>query len=184
MEEGMFSSSLSVYMGPMFSGKSSELIRQYGILSVIHPADKILIINHEFDNQRYMKNSVSTHAGFSIECLNTNVLDDVNIDYDVFMIEEAQFFKSLYEFVQKLLSLGKIIFVFGLSGDADQNLFGDMYKLLPIADRIVQLRALCMECKDGTPAPFTKRNQQDQQAQNQVQIGGSESYTPVCRRHL
>jgi len=74
-----------------------------------------------------------------------------------------------------------IIIVAGLDGDYQQKQFGDILKLIPIADSYQKVYALCKICQDGTPASFTKRIVNNNQ---QILVGAKESYISVCRFHL
>lgn len=170
---------LELIIGPMFSGKTSRLIhikRKYDILN-----KSILVIKPIIDN-RYSQNSVIvTHDQNREECISRYKLSDIlDIDkYDVVIIEEGQFFSDLYDKVVEW-SVHKRVYVAGLNGDANQNLFGDIYKLISHADEITFLKALCKVCNDGTPAVFSKKNVMNGQV---VEVGGSEMYQAVCRKH-
>ena len=171
---------LELIIGPMFSGKTSRLIqikKNYTILN-----HSILVIKPLIDN-RYSDNSVIvTHDKVMAECLSRYKLSDVlEIDkYQVIIIEEGQFFSDIYETVVEWAKTKKV-YVAGLNGDANQNLFGDMYKLISHADEIVFLKALCKVCNDGTAAIFTKKNVDNGKV---VEVGGPEMYQTVCRKHL
>ena len=69
----------------------------------------------------------------------------------------------------------------GLDGCAQQKKFGEILDLIPICTSLTKLTALCSECRDGTPAPFTKKIDGDEQ---QIDVGGSEKYLAVCINHL
>jgi thymidine kinase len=75
----------------------------------------------------------------------------------------------------------KKVYIAGLNGDSNKNLFGNLYKLISHADEIIFLKALCKICKDGTLAIFSKKMVDNQM---QVEIGGVELYYPVCRDHM
>ena len=68
----------------------------------------------------------------------------------------------------------------GLDGNFKREPFGDILRLIPHAESVVKLHALCMKCRDGTKASFTKRiiNSEDN-----ILIGTSSEYIPVCRKH-
>ena len=163
----------------MFSGKTSRLIqikRKYTILN-----HSILVIKPIIDN-RYSQNSVIvTHDKEMTECVSRFKLSDVlDIDkYQVIIIEEGQFFSDLYDKVVEW-SVHKKVYVAGLNGDANQNLFGDIYKLISHADDIVFLKALCKICNDGTEAIFSKKIISNEKV---VEVGGAEMYQAVCRKH-
>jgi len=100
---------------------------------------------------------------------------------EVVVIDEAQFFDDLYDFCEHAVNVdGKRVQVFGLDGTARREAFGQVARLCPIAETFVKLNALCGVCMDGTPAPFTAAIQP---FEGDVQIGGSDIYMAVCRRH-
>lgn len=175
---------IEIIMGCMFSGKSSEIIkiiRRYKILN-----KNILAINNELDN-RYDVNKIVTHDKIAQDCLSTKQLLSVKSTElykkaDVVVIEEAQFFKDLFEFVVSGADIdNKTIIVAGLDGDYKRDPFGDILRLIPHAEKVTKLEALCLKCGDGTPAHFTKRITTED---SQTLVGSSESYVAVCRRHF
>jgi thymidine kinase len=171
--------SLEIIMGSMFSGKSSEMIRRLKRFQVINK--KILVINSSKDT-RSDCNVIQTHDLQTFTCIKVDALSEVEIDgYDIIAVDEAQFFKNLRLFVEMALAEDKYILLAGLDGDFQQNVFGEMWTVMPLADTIVKLRALCMTCLDGTKGPFTKRITCESQ---QELIGDSDHYQAVCRKHL
>ena len=166
----------------MFSGKSTELIRIIREYKFIET--DILVIKHSLDSSRYSKSQLCTHDHQREDCLTLTNLNELYknkefIKADVIFIEEAQFFKNLYNFVSKNLDKKSFV-VAGLDGDFKRNPFGDILKLIPLADKVKKLNALCKFCKDGTEAPFTKRLIR---SDKQHLVGGSDSYASVCRKH-
>jgi thymidine kinase len=171
--------SLELIIGPMFSGKSTELlsrIRKYRILK-----KKVKCVIHSSDI-RYDANSISTHNREVETADIVDKLQSLNInDYDVIAIDEGQFYPDIYDAVIKMVTAGKIVIIAGLSGDFRMNFIGEIYKLYPYADNIAFQRALCVTCGDGTPASFTRR---DIPNSKYVVIGGNETYSAVCRKHF
>ena len=99
----------------------------------------------------------------------------------IIIIEEGQFFTNLYEIVKKMSDVDKkIVHVTALNGDSNRELFGDIYKLLPLCDNIEFMQSLCMKCSDGTLEVYSKRNSNDH---NQVCVGNASVYQAVCREH-
>jgi thymidine kinase len=177
---------LELFMGCMFSGKTSELIRQARRLQCI--GRRVLFINHSFD-RRYdregeAQEQVFSHDQVSFPCLNVQRLSDVEnrqVDgVDAIFVNEGQFFDDLREVVLCWVDqLGKDVYVGGLDGDSQRQKFGQLVDLVPVADAVHKLHAFCFECRDGTLAPFTHRVSNDQ---GQVVIGVS-NYVALCRRH-
>jgi thymidine kinase len=171
---------LELILGPMFSGKSSKLIqiiRKYNILK------KSILILKPIIDKRYSQDSLLvTHDKISSDCVSVellNTIQDVN-SYDIIVIEEGQFFPDIYEKVSEWCKIKKV-YVAGLNGDANQNVFDNLYKLFSLADDIIFLKALCTKCNDGTLAIFTRKKIDNGLL---VEVGGSELYEAVCRNHL
>jgi len=63
---------------------------------------------------------------------------------------------------------------------------GDLLHLIPCADNVIFCRALCVLCRDGTKASFTRRKPDTNVDTNVaiVDIGGNDKYEAVCRKHL
>ena len=97
------------------------------------------------------------------------------------IIEEGQFYKDLVPYVINLVEThGKHVIVAGLDGDAQRKPFGSLLELIPYADSIVKLKALCKKCDDGTEALFTSKKIHDS---NIIDVGSSDKYEAVCRKH-
>ena len=179
---------LKLIVGPMFSGKSTELL--HNINSYRSIGNTVLVINHAF-NKRYDSSGVSTHDNRCDEdCLTTlslmALLNDVPSckcvdDADVICIEELQFFDDALEAVLEMVNRKhKKVICAGLIGDYRCQPFGDIHKLIPHADEIQHVKALCAVCNDGTIGLFTQRVSPHT---DQVAVGTKTMYRPVCRKH-
>ena len=84
---------LEIVIGPMFSGKSTEIIRKIRILQKIK--QKILVIKPNIDN-RYDNNKVTSHDFESADCISVSQLSDVSENiikqHDTIIIDEGQIF--------------------------------------------------------------------------------------------
>lgn len=175
---------INIIIGCMFSGKSTEIIRLIKRYSQINKY-KLLLINHKSDS-RYGNNVISSHDKVQLDCYSLEKLNDIKEDEiykksNVIFIEEGQFFKDLFQFVTEAADNdNKIIYVAGLDGDYKRNEFGDICKLIPHAEEIVKLKAICSKCNDDTEANFTKRIIDNCSIEL---VGSKESYIPVCRKH-
>lgn len=182
MEHG----SLHMILGPMFSGKSTRLIehiRAYKTLD--YP---MMVIKPDID-QRYTKeNVICTHNKDTETCFMI-AMDQLETVFDmrefqkarVIMIEEAQFFTNLYKCVHRMLdNYGMQIYLTALNGDSKRELFGEVHLLLPLCHDMEWLKALCIRCKDGTPAVYSKRTSNDDQ---QIVVAGKDQYEAVCQKH-
>ncbi len=191
---------LTIIFGPMFSGKTTKLVQELtrfiDVTSESHKT-KCLLINHTFDD-RNLEIGISSHGssfkGVSdlIEIQRVSDLKQVDASiYDVIGIDETQFFNDLSQIIE-WVNNGKVIIASGLITDAFMKPFGELYKMIPIADNVIQCHSICSECIKNhtriiTPdalsamkAPFTFRMNA---SYNQIDIGASDKYIPVCRYH-
>lgn len=186
---------LDIILGPMFSGKTTKL---FEIMDKLEKENiKFITVKPHIDN-RYNNNEknnfVISHNLKKKECKVSNNLKDIfkeikinktitstrseSIQY--VLIDEGQFFKNLYNFT--ILCLEKLnvnVIVTGLDGDFQRKPMGEILNLLPIANSITKLTSKCDICKKD--AIFTHRIVNDSE---QVLIGGSDKYIPLCRGHF
>lgn len=178
--------SLEVVIGPMFSGKSSYALSYVRRQRAI--GKKVIVIKPDIDNRYTNDNYLVTHDKEKIPCMMWKIsvplcqISDTN--YDCFVVEEAQFFTHLHHFCHGLVfHEKKDVLVVGLDGCAQQKKFGEILDIIPMATSVTKLTALCSECRDGTPAPFTKKVNMEWGGE-QVDVGGAEKYVAVCLKHL
>ena len=175
---------LELILGCMFSGKTSALIEIYK--QNILCKKKCLVINYSGDT-RYSSSKLTTHDKCEIPCVFTeNLLELENNNNDeyrpdnneIILINEGQFFPDLIPFVNKYLNeRHKTIYICGLDGDYKREKFGNLLDLIPKADNYRKLKALCINCKNGTRAAFTFRLCKE----TKQTLIGSDEYIPVCR---
>jgi thymidine kinase len=174
---------LELIIGPMFSGKSTELIRKIRLAKIINK--KVLVIKPLIDS-RYDPNKIVSHSFEAEACETVNFLKQLDAkikDYDLIIIDEGQFFPDLKEYTLCWVDkYEKEIIIGGLDGDFKRNPIGQILDLIPHSNKCTKLSSLCKICNDGKEAIFTHRTVR-QDSQEQVQIGGAESYMPLCRKH-
>ena len=186
---------LELFIGPMFSGKTSKLLDIYKQCKFCNIP--VTIINHTIDI-RYHNTMISTHDQVMAPCLQAYELNDIwtNNGYeksgdkkdlwahnavresDVILINEGQFFSDLYDVVVDMLNCNKKVYICGLDGDFERKKFGQILDLIPMCDKVTKLTSLCSQCKNGTPGIFSMRLT-NETAQTVV---GSDNYIPVCRK--
>jgi thymidine kinase len=179
---------LEIIMGCMASGKSTEVVRKYRRYLQTYTASQIALISHSTDT-RYGDQVIATHDQTKIPCLCVSCLNDIMedknkkiSDWEVIIIEEAQFFPDLKIFVKNAVDkYHKKVIVVGLDGDFERKPFGDILELIPMADEYRKMKAICYYCKDETEAIFTKRVTDSNQ---QKLVGTLNEYKPVCRYHF
>ena len=181
--------SIHVIIGPMFSGKTSRLLRETEELERQGVMD-ILLLKSEKDS-RYSSDHIVSHDGtlrkcFAVRELCRDVMEPgpLKESYDssrVVAIDEAQFFdRDLIEFCKRAADDDdKHVILAGLDGDFKRSRFGYVLDMIPLADTVTKLTGTCHYCEEK--ALFSKRIHGD--STRQEEIGGAERYVPVCRRH-
>jgi thymidine kinase len=181
--------SLELLLGPMFAGKSSALlsiVRRHRALGW-----SVCVITHSCDT-RYGTDQVVNHDQQRCPAIATATLMPLleTADYQqsrLVVVEEAQFFADLVPFVTRAVDIdGKHVVVVGLDGDAERKPFGRVLDLVPFADRITKLTAMCKLCADGTAAIFTYAAADDaaaSAAMGEACVGAADKYMPMCRKH-
>ena len=176
--------SLELIIGPMYAGKSTELLRRINMYEFLDK--KIMVINHQI-NKRYGSNNLSTHnKEYYNKCINLEKLQDfekynVFNEVEIIIIEELQFFCDAYNTITKWIDNdNKKIIAAGLDGDFERKPFGDVLKLIPYSEKVTKLSALCKRCNDGTKACFSKRIIDKKDT---TLVGSNEIYEAVCIKH-
>lgn len=182
---------LALYVGPMYSGKTSkllELYKQYDFCNI-----KTLVINFAGDT-RYSNDMLSTHDKYMIPCMKANQLSqianledsDIDIgslpDYfvnsSVILINEGQFFKDIIQWVN--IAIGpkykKTVHICGLDSDFKRQKFGDWLDLITTCDKIEKLHSICSDCKCRSALFSYRLSQETEQT-----VIGSSNYIPLCR---
>jgi len=182
--------SLEIIIGPMFAGKSSALLSRIRRSKAI--GKSVMVITSSLDKRYSVEPALVSHDKESVAAFATSKLmsclqdDDVQLgkllEADLVIIEEAQFFPDLRQFVEIVLTLKKNIVVCGLDGDTAARPFGQVLDCIPLADSVIKMTALCEMCGDGTPAIFTGLRSSGS-AEGQIKVGASETYIPLCRKH-
>ncbi|ARF08791.1 thymidine kinase [Catovirus CTV1] len=174
--------SIRTYIGCMFSGKTSEIQREYTRWKNI--GKNVIIINYTDDNRYGNDNFVYSHDNNKVPCVKAKKLLELSSEEvgrnDVIIINEGQFFEDLIEFCKIWCEKhNKNIVVCGLDGDFLRRPFGQMNDLISLSDEVIKLKAFCKKCNDGTQALFSKRTTSDTQSV----VIGTDMYMPVCRKH-
>ena len=173
---------LELILGPMFSGKTSNLKKIYDQCKYCNIP--VMVINYEADNRYCDSSFMSTHDKIMIPCIKgTSILEimekhieKVN-ESEVILINEGQFFGDITHIIQLVEDLHKRVYICGLDGDFKKNKIGSLLDLIPYCDNVFKLKSLCSECRDGRSGLFSYRitNETDQV------VIGVENYKPVCR---
>lgn len=183
------SGSLSVYFGPMGSGKTTRALEQVSQFCAL--GFKTTYVTSKLEEQRagiekafYSHNPTGASLSVPASIMRCETLPHDFGDAEVVIIDEAQFFSNLVETVKRALRQGKNLQVYGLASNFKGEKFGDIIDLIPFADRVEQMMAKCILCSRESralvPAAFTDRQGEGGDI---VKVGGLGDYLPVCRKH-
>ncbi|MCD4750683.1 MAG: thymidine kinase [Thermoanaerobaculales bacterium] len=170
---------IEVVAGPMFSGKSEELIRLLRRAAIAR--QRIQVFKPATDD-RYSEKDVVSHSQQRLPCAVVekakNIVDQLDPRTDVIGIDEAQFFdEELPKVCGHLANLGKRVIVAGLDMDFRGIPFEPMPELLAIAEQVQKVTAVCSRC--GASAAYTQRLVPSTE---RVVVGAMGVYEARCRR--
>jgi thymidine kinase len=170
---------LTVVVGSMFSGKSTELQRQGKRKEIA--GQRVLYFKPKKDS-RYTPEAISTHDGSDVKALVCEHVDDIfimsqQLSPSVVCIDEVQFFsKDVVAVIEYLLRRGIDVVVAGLDLDRFGEPFGAIPELMCRAEEVVKVRAVCSSCGEDAWVSAGKFKSDEQ-----VVVGEKESYEPLCR---
>jgi thymidine kinase len=178
---------IEVIAGPMFSGKSEELIRRLKRARIAR--QRVACYKPDID-LRYHRTAIAshssqTHDASTIAPTSDRLREDLfgagRIDEaDVIGIDEVQFFdQDIIPLALELVHLGKRVILAGLDTTFANEAFGPVPNLMALADEVTKLSAVCMVC--GQPAIHTQRLSQSQEL---VVVGAAGIYEARCRAHF
>ena len=174
---------LEVICGPMFSGKSEEMIRRLRRAEIA--GQRVVIFKPQIDD-RYDATDVVSHAGARMRAVPITSVAEIaahSQSFDVVGIDEAQFLgEGVVSLALGLADDGTRVIVAGLDQDFRRLPFGPMPALLSHAEFVDKLQAVCHRCGgpatttqrlvDGRPAPYSGAT---------IVVGANEQYEARCR---
>lgn len=165
---------ITVIVGPMFSGKSTELLRRLERAKIA--GKNVALLRPETDTRPRLTHNKSRVDLEPVFLPSLEFFDPTG--YDVIGIDEGQFFADLSRYANEYANMGSHVIVTGLPLTSELQPFFSIVDLLPFAEEILRLNAVCMNCGCDFGA-FTHfragRKTQD------VMVGGSDLYDSLCR---
>jgi thymidine kinase len=175
---------LEVITGPMFSGKSEELIRRLKRARIAR--QRVACFKPDID-LRYHRTAIASHSSQTHEATTVATVEDLRAalypqlaEVDVIGIDEVQFLSpDVIPLALELVALGKRVLIAGLDTTFANEPFGPVPNLMALADKVTKLSAVCMVC--GQAAIHTQRLGQSQEL---VVVGAAGLYEARCRAHF
>lgn len=176
---------LIVVCGPMFAGKTEELLRR--VRRAHHAEMGVQIFSPSTDTRR--QGRLVSHAGTALEDQNLPITATVVEPEDAFSsrvrpnvsfvaLDEVQFFapSALHE-VLKLVNERRVtVFAAGLDKDSTGRPFGIVPTLLAHADEVLKLTAICAACRRDATMTYRHGSSQEQ-----IYVGAEQEYAAMCR---
>jgi thymidine kinase len=178
---------VEVVCGPMFAGKTEELLRR--VRRALIAGRRVVVFNHALDT-RHGTDRLASHVGLELPALAATTPGGIEpaipVGTDVVAIDEAQFFgPGLVPVVGRLADRGMVVIVAGLDVTFEGRPFEPLPSLMALAERVDKLTAICSLC--GEEAVFHVRvggSTVDAGALVEANVGGTEAYQARCRRHF
>jgi len=178
---------LEVVCGPMFAGKTEELLRRVRRAEVA--GRQVVVINHALD-VRHGTDRVASHAGLDYPSVAASTPDEIERAVpeatDLVAIDEAHFFgPALIPVVTRLADRGLTVIVAGLDVTFEGQPFEPLPALMALAERVDKLTAICAVC--GEDAVFHVRVAESSASPTDPvaeHVGGLDKYQARCRRHF
>ena len=175
---------VEVIVGPMFAGKTEELIRR--VKRMDYAKKNYLVFKPAIDT-RYSKTEIVSHNKKALKAISISHGSDIKRhlkkDTQAVVIDELQFFDdSLLKYVKELADQGYRVICAGLDTDFRGEPFGVVGPILAISEQVTKLTAICCVC--GAEATKTQRIIEGQPAYYDdptILVGEKESYEARCR---
>lgn len=178
MNPGQIHGHIEIICGPMFSGKSEELIRR--LVRVTIAKQRCQIFKPRIDD-RYDRKQIVSHNSQKLAAIvvadSAELLERVDWKAAVIGIDEVQFFDdAIVDVCERLANSGKRVIVAGLDLDFLGKPFGPVPRMLAVSEYVTKTLAVCMKC--GAPA---SRSQRLSGSLETVVVGGKDKYEARCR---
>jgi thymidine kinase len=170
---------IEVICGPMFSGKSEELIRR--LRRAMIARKRVEVFKPTIDD-RYSAYEIVSHGDLRMSSQVVSdaggILDRLDWRSEVIGIDEANFMgPKLVDVAQRLADSGKQVLIAGLDTDYMGRPFAPIPDLLALAESITKTLAICVRC--GNPAKHTQRLRG---SEDLIVVGAADMYEARCRR--
>ena len=176
---------IEVVCGPMFAGKTEELIRR--IKRYEYANKEVVVFKPIIDNRYSALGEIVSHNLSKKPSILINKAEEIfsyiNDTTNVVVIDEAQFFDNdIIDVCEELADRGLHVICGGLDRDFKGEPFGPIPFLLAKAEQVTKLTAICV--KSGLPATRTQRMVDGKPANYNdplIVIGAKEQYEPRAR---
>lgn len=178
--------STTLITGPMFSGKSTELLRY--LERAVRGNKKVCLIRPMIDDREFFSHSNGTQTIFDSLSITTYIFSDIYEnnyksftqilkEYDVIGIDECQFIPALVYYLIDLIKHNKTTYLSGLLATSENEVFKPIKEILPYCDTIEKLNGVCSKC--GSELGNYTFYKEGKKTKN-IEVGGNDKYTVLC----
>ncbi|HEM3165083.1 TPA: thymidine kinase [Streptococcus suis] len=182
----------------------AQLYYKYGTMNSGKTIE-ILKVAHNYEEQGkpvvIMTSALDTRDAFGVVSSRIGMRRDavaIDDDMDIFgfiekmeprpycvLIDEAQFLRRhhVYDLARVVDELDVPVMAFGLKNDFRNELFEGSKHLLLLADKLDEIKTICQYCSKKATMVLRTQDGKPTYEGAQIQIGGNETYIPVCRKH-
>ncbi len=164
---------IELIIGPMFSGKSSELLRRLTRYKIA--GKQTLLLRPQRDTRGFFTHDKKENSVKEIFLEKISDFTDL-YDYDVIGIDEGQFFSDL-KIIDTWADKGITVIVSALNGTSEKKTFNSIQDIIPLSDHIDKLSAVCTSCGEDAQFSFYKVGKKV----NDIVVG-EDVYTALCRK--
>ncbi len=168
---------IQLIIGPMFSGKTTELLRRLQRAKIA--GKKVVLLRPSIDTRKTITHDQLKSTGDITQIILQNLSDfDIN-SYDYIGIDEGQFFNNLAKNIVSWAEKDRHIIVAGLDATSELAPFEEIIQLIPYAEEVTKLNAVCTKCGSDYGA-FTKFIGSEKK--DKILVGGKGLYEARCRK--
>lgn len=169
----------------------SGLYFKYGTMSSSKSAN-LLMIKHNYEEQGFKvglyKSDLDTRdsgvirsrVGIESPCMGMDRLSDTYKDYDIIMVDEAQFLSRVQVDQLYKISFDKVVMCFGLLTDFRRQLFEGSSRLIELADSIHEIKSIC-RCGRRAVVSARYKDGHIQTDGEQIACGQGYQYKALCK---
>ncbi|HHF08402.1 MAG: thymidine kinase [Thermotogae bacterium] len=177
------SGKLTVIVGPMYSGKTTELL---SLIEIYALGKKNYLVFKPAIDVRYSEEHIVSHTGLKAPATNVKGSDELHKIFkkhgeplDAIFIDEIHFFdENIIKVIEKIIYSGVNVFCVGLDMSYKHRPFNTTAQIMGIADEVIKKKAVCHICGEYKAVVSYRKVEE---TESEIDVGGMEKYIAVCR---
>ena len=174
------------YYGVMGSSKTANALMKK--FNFEERGKRVLFLKPSLDT-RNGKTLIKSRIGLSSEAIfldrNVSIKNTIpeNENYDIIMVDEAQFLSSdQVDELREMADNGIMVMCYGLKTDYTDHLFEGSKRIIEVCDTMREIQSMCSRC--GTKAIINARHRDNKIVYQGeiIDIGGEDKYITLCHK--